>query len=202
MAMKKKFLGLAMAAAIALPASSAYAANNTLTGNVNDTLTQDVKVSGSVKNSQGIAPAGKIEVELPTTMSFTVDQSGTFQGVNYQVKNNSAVGISVAVSDFRETNKDPDNGIVLTPHSENMSTLPRNNVKLALVGNEGHVDLSDTTAIKQKPVILKVDPNASTGTIQLLGDAGKDTGSTNQSKPVETKGVDEEFTLVFEIKKQ
>ena len=44
MAMKKKFLGLAMAAMVALPASSAYAANNnTLTGNLNDTLTQEVK---------------------------------------------------------------------------------------------------------------------------------------------------------------
>lgn len=201
MAMKKKFLGLAMAAMVALPASSAYAANNTLTGTVNDTLTQDVKVSGSVKNSQGIAPAGKIEVELPTTMSFTVDQTGNFQGVNYQVKNNSAVPISVAVSDFRETNNDAENGIVLTRHSEDMSGLPRNNVKLALVGNNGHIDLADSVAISQKPVILNVDPNASTGTIQLLGDAGKDTVS-NKTKPVETTGVDEEFTLVFEIKKK
>lgn len=201
MAMKKKFLGLAMAAAIALPASSAYAANNTLTGTVNETLTQDVKVSGSVKNNQGIAPAGKIEVELPTTMSFTVDQTGNFQGVNYQVKNNSAVGISVAVSDFRETNNDQDNGIVLKKHDAEMSTLPRNNVKLALVGNNGHIDLADSAEIMSKTEILNVAPNASTGTIQLLGDAGKNT-TANQSKPVETTGVDEEFTLVFEIKKK
>ena len=200
MAMKKKFLGLAMAAAIALPASSAYAANNTLTGNVNDTLTQQVKVSGSVKNKQGAAPVGKIEVELPTTMSFTVDQAGTFQGVNYEVKNNSSVGISVAVSDFRETNNDPKNGIVLKQHSEDMSQLPRNNVKLALVGNNGHIDLADKSAISNKTPILNVAPNATTGTIQLLGDAGKNT--LDQSSKVETDGVDEEFTLVFEIKRQ
>lgn len=201
MAMKKKFLGLAMAAMVALPASSAYAANNnTLTGNLNDPLTQEVKVSGSVKNNQGIAPAGKIEVELPTTMSFTVDQTGHFEGVNYQVRNNSAVGISVAVSDFRETNNDSNNGIVLKQHNQNMSNLPRNNVKLALVGNNGHIDLADKSAISSKKPILNVDPNAATGTIQLLGDAGKDT-SDSESK-VETNGVDEEFTLVFEIKKQ
>lgn len=201
MAMKKKFLGLAMAAMVALPASSAYAANNnTLTGNLNDTLTQEVKVSGSVKNNQGVAPAGKIEVELPTTMSFTVDQTGHFEGVNYQVRNNSAVGISVAVSDFRETNNDPDNGIVLKQHSENISQLPRNNVKLALVGNNGHIDLADKSAISRKTPILNVDPNAATGTIQLLGDAGKSTSDSGSK--VETNGVDEEFTLVFEIKKQ
>lgn len=201
MAMKKKFLGLAMAAMVALPASSAYAANNnTLTGNLNDTLTQEVKVSGSVKNNLGVAPAGKIEVELPTTMSFTVDQTGHFEGVNYQVRNNSAVGISVAVSDFRETNNDPNNGIVLKQHSENMSQLPRNNVKLALVGNNGHIDLADKSAISNKTPILNVGPNAATGTIQLLGDAGKST--SDSSSKVETNGVDEEFTLVFEIKKQ
>ena len=201
MAMKKKFLRLAMAAMVALPASSAYAANNnTLTGNLNDTLTQEVKVSGSVKNNLGVAPAGKIEVELPTTMSFTVDQTGHFEGVNYQVRNNSAVGISVAVSDFRETNNDPNNGIVLKQHSENMSQLPRNNVKLALVGNNGHIDLADKSAISNKTPILNVGPNAATGTIQLLGDAGKST--SDSSSKVETNGVDEEFTLVFEIKKQ
>ena len=201
MAMKKKFLGLAMAAMVALPASSAYAANNnTLTGNLNDTLTQEVKVSGSVKNNLGVAPAGKIEVELPTTMSFTVDQTGHFEGVNYQVRNNSAVGISVAVSDFRETNNDPNNGIVLKQHSEHMSQLPRNNVKLALVGNNGHIDLADKSAISNKTPILNVGPNAATGTIQLLGDAGKST--SDSSSKVETNGVDEEFTLVFEIKKQ
>ena len=200
MAMKKKFLGLAMAAMVALPASSAYAANNTLTGNLNDTLTQDVKVSGSVKNNQGVAPAGKIEVELPTTMSFTVDQTGNFQGVNYQVKNNSAVPISVAVSDFRETNNDPNNGIVLQKHGVDMSNLPRNNVKLALVGNNGHIDLADKSAISNKTPILNVAPNATTGTIQLLGDAGKDISASGSK--VETDGVDEEFTLVFEIKKQ
>ena len=201
MAMKKKFLGLAMAAMVALPASSAYAANNnTLTGNLNDTLTQEVKVSGSVKNNQGVAPAGKIEVELPTTMSFTVDQTGHFEGVNYQVRNNSAVGISVAVSDFRETNHDSNNGIVLKQHNEDMSSLPRNNVKLALVGNNGHIDLADKSAISRKTPILNVDPNAATGTIQLLGDAGKYTSES--SSKVETNGVDEEFTLVFEIKKQ
>ncbi len=43
---------------------------------INETLNHNVKVSGSVKNHRGIAPAGKIEVELPTTMSFTVDEDG------------------------------------------------------------------------------------------------------------------------------
>ena len=52
MAMKKKFLGLAMAAMVALPATSVYAWDkngNTLSGNESDIMTQDVTVTGEVK---------------------------------------------------------------------------------------------------------------------------------------------------------
>ena len=56
MAMKKRFLGLAMAAMVAMPASSAYAwtaSGDTLTGNNTDTMTQTVTVTGDIKSSQG-----------------------------------------------------------------------------------------------------------------------------------------------------
>ena len=89
MAMKKKFLGLALATMVALPATSVYAAgdNNIINGVDTQTYTQNVKVSGSVSNKQGIAPAGKIEVELPTSMTFSVDEASNFKGVEYNVQN-------------------------------------------------------------------------------------------------------------------
>ena len=62
MAIKKKFLCLAMAAAIALPASSAYAANNTLTGNSNDKLKQSVTVTGVVNKNDNASPNGTLTV--------------------------------------------------------------------------------------------------------------------------------------------
>ena len=93
MAMKKKFLGLAMAAAIALPASSAYAANNdtTLIFDDTDSRNHQVKVTGSITKDDGAAPAGKIQVELPTTMSFTVNQNGNFKSADYIVNNKSSI---------------------------------------------------------------------------------------------------------------
>ena len=68
MAMKKKFLGLAMAAMVALPATSVYAWDkngDTLSGNESDVMTQDVTVTGEVKSNQGTVAEGRLEVVLP-----------------------------------------------------------------------------------------------------------------------------------------
>ena len=175
MAMKKKFLGLAMAAAIALPASSAYAANNTLTGNSNDKLKQSVTVTGVVNKNDNASPNGTLTVELPTTLSFTVDKDGVFSGAQYQVTNKSSESITVAVAEFSETDYSTTSGIQLqstTKPSDEMQSLGRNNIQLTVAGNN------------------------STGTIHLLGEAGK-----NKTGYAETAGASETFNLVFEIKK-
>ena len=136
MAMKKKFLGLALATMVALPATSVYAAgeNNIINGVDTQTYTQNVKVSGSVSNKEGIAPAGKIEVELPTSMTFSVDEASNFKGVEYNVQNRSSVGVDVLVSEFRAG----DGNITVKPKSEltrDKANLNRSNVYLELVGS-------------------------------------------------------------------
>ena len=103
MAMKKRFLGLAMAAMVAMPASSAYAwtaSGETLTGNDTDIMTQNVTVTGEVKSSQGTVAEGRLEVVLPTSLAFSVDQNGNFTNVNYNVTNNSKCPITVGVQQF------------------------------------------------------------------------------------------------------
>ena len=136
MAMKKKFLGLALAAAVALPATGVYA-DTTIGGNQNDTFTHNVTVSGTVANKEGIAPEGKIEVELPTAMTFRVDQDGNFKGSDFKVQNKSKVGIDVFVDEFR-TNA---GGNITVKKKEELergkTTLNRSNVYLELTGNVG-----------------------------------------------------------------
>ena len=198
MAMKKKFLGLALAAAVALPATSAYANTTTITGNDTETLTHDVTVSGTVRKSNGEAPAGKLEVELPTTMAFTVDEEGNFNGANYKVTNRSAVGIRLSVAEFRET--DPNGGITLNQVSGfNPADKDRANIAMSLDGNvDGNftsVDLSQVTAGTEEDVL---DVGASdAGILSLSGVAG--TKKDNDS--VENNGAKEDFTLVFKVKK-
>lgn len=210
MAMKKRFLGLAMAAMVAMPASSAYAwtaSGETLTGNDTDIMTQNVTVTGEVKSSQGTVAEGRLEVVLPTSLAFSVDQNGNFTNVNYNVTNNSKCPITVGVQQFSETNTKDNEGIVVKDASTtNMSNLPRNNVQMALVGdNNGgtgsrrYVDLgaSETQNLTQAKEILDV-PSNQTKAIQLLGAAGKNKGEDSTIQ----NGTTETFTVVFAVKKK
>lgn len=204
MAMKKKFLGLAMAAMVALPATSVYAAgeNNIISGVDTQTYTQNVTVTGEVKSSQGTVAQGRLEVILPTSLAFSVDQEGNFTNVDYSVTNNSPCAITVGVQQFSETNTKTDEGIVVKDASTNMSDLPRNNVQMALVGDNGntgskrYVDLgaADTQNLAQPKEILDV-PSNQTKVIKLLGNAGKD-------KSTVQNGTTETFTVVFAVKKK
>ena len=205
MAMKKKFLGLAMAAMVALPAA-AYA--DTVQWNEGDTKDVEVTVSGSVKSSTGIAPQGKLEVELPVSMEFSVDQNGTFTGTSYNVTNRSQHDVAVSVADFTETNKQ--GGIKLLDKNQ-LSTLntsgKRNEVIMALVGdNNQYVDLGNFNANKGTE-ILTVKGNNGVGTIELTGLAGKaaigtDSPHTPANGVDDNAGVAETFKLVFQITKK
>ena len=200
MAMKKKFLGLAMAAMVALPAA-AYA--DTAQWNEGETKDVNVTVSGSVKSNTGIAPQGKLEVELPVSMDFSVDQNGTFSGTSYKVTNRSQHDVAVSVADFKETNKQ--GGIKLlgtSALSELNSTGKRNEVIMALVGDGNeYVDLGDfnKTTDSQKNLLV-VPKNNGVGTIRLEGIAGTEDMDTVGNVSNNT-GVAETFELVFQIKK-
>ena len=209
MAMKMRFLGLAMAAMVAMPASSAYAwtANeDTLTGNNTETMTQNVTVTGDIKSSQGTVSQGRLEVILPTTMAFSIDQSGNFTDVNYKVTNNSPEAISVGVQQFRKTKAT--GGMTLHDEHEttSMATLGRDHVQMALVGDNGggdttrYVDLgaSATQNLTSTQPLINVE-SKQTGIIQLLGNAGK---NTSNESPELQKGITEQFTIVFEVKKK
>lgn len=209
MAMKKRFLGLAMAAMVAMPASSAYAwtasaDGDTLTGNNTETMTQNVTVTGDIKSSQGTVSQGRLEVILPTTMAFSIDQSGNFTNVNYKVTNNSPEAISVGVQQFRKT-KTTGGMTLKNKDTSDMATLTRDNVQMALVGdNNGgttrYVDLGDpaTQNLQTTKPLIDVE-SKQTGIIQLLGNAGKNT--TSESEELR-KGITEQFTIVFEVKKK
>lgn len=209
MTMKKRFLGLAMAAMVALPATTAYA-NTTATIQGDDTQTLDhtVRVSGSVSNKQGSAPAGKIQVELPTAMSFAVDEASNLTGANYTVKNKSNVDVRLSVAEFRQANGT--GGITVEESSSfTPESKDRSHVTLTLDGRVDNtitsVDLggimNDTSGTEED--ILDVAAN-NTGMITLSGEAGTKevNGSDSQPDGVDKNGAKGEFSLVFKIKKK
>ena len=202
MTMKKRFLGLAMAAMVALPATTAYA--NTIQGSENSPLNHSVTVSGSVRNEAGVAPEGIIEVELPTSMQFQVDQEGVFTGSQFTVTNKSKSNIDVSVASFSETN--PNGGIKLLPMDDStFEQKTRDYVGLQLSGNVNNtVDLANfgkSSSANNK--LLTVNGDNGVGIITLDGKAGKSKGSESSrtKSEVEQNGIKEDFSLVFQIKK-
>lgn len=188
--MKKKVLSLLMAAAVigttAVPAyAQTYEANDT------QTIDANVTVTGTVSDRQGTAPAGKIQVEVPTTLSFTVDQAGNFDAPTYTISNKSSVPVSVTVGSFKETING--GGITVLGHGQDLSNSDRSNVKLALKGNNGYVDLATVNTDE----VISIIAESNSDTIQLLGEAG----TAAQSVDVDDKGASEDFNLVFKIKK-
>ena len=199
MAMKKKFLGLAMAAMVALPAA-AYA--DTFQWNEGETKDVEVTVSGSVKSNTGIAPQGKLEVELPVSMDFSVDKNGTFTGTSYNVTNRSQSKVAVSVANFTEENTQGGITILSTSEKGTIDSKERDNVIMALIGdNNKYIDLGNfDKAVDSAKELLVVDKNNGVGTIQLAGVAGKQ-AITTKGNVDDTTGVAETFKLVFQIKK-
>ena len=214
MAMKKKFLGLALAAAVALPATTAYAANDTQSIEMgkNDTQNVTVPVSGSVRNKQGAAPEGRIEVELPTKMAFTVDEEGNLSRTNYTIQNRSKdESIDVSVASFSggsTATAGGSDGIKLHPSgtvSSNPSEKYRNEIELKLTNSKENkeIDLGGFNTSGGNGTKLATINAGETKSIVLSGVAG--TKESNQvgsgNTDVDSKGANEEFNLVFSIKK-
>jgi hypothetical protein len=222
MAMKKKFLGLALAAAVALPATSVYAAPNVtevddkkvLNMEATDTGNVTVPVTGTVKKSDGSLPEGKIEVELPTAMAFIVDQNGGVTETEYTISNNSKnVDIKLSVDSFTGGFSGSDgsgDGIkIMTEDAlteDNKNQHYRNQVSLTLTKTNGvdTLDLGNVNKLTETEKVLgKIDAGTHTK-LKLKGRAGSK-ASTGASLPagtdVDTKGAQQEFSLVFSIKK-
>ena len=215
MAMKKKFLGLALAAAVALPATSAYAANDTQSIEMgkNDTQNVTVPVSGSIRNKAGQAPEGRIEVELPTKMAFTVDEDGNLPSTTYTIQNRSQeVAIDVSVATFSGGSTATEGGSdgiklhqsgTVTGHREEKY---RNEIELKLTNakdSSKNIDLGNFKSLNESQRLLATVASGETNSIVLSGVAGtKDSNQVGSGNTdVDSKGANEEFNLVFSIKK-
>ena len=226
MAMKKKFLGLALAAAVALPATGVYAydVNPSADGkkqllemDKDETGEVTIPINGIVENKQGQVP-DRIEVELPSKMSFVVDPNGNLPSTKYTIKNNSAnVDIQLAVSSFKggttNTGDGSTGGIQLLSKSNftgsgGADAKYRNQISLELSkidASQSAIDLGDFRQLDPDAKKLGRINAQGTADLWLRGKAGTkaSTGadSANTQTDVDSKGAQEDFELVFSISK-
>ncbi len=203
--MKKKFLALALAAAVMAPTTSAFADvvlsgdKQTVGGTEVDTgYSADVEVQGSVSRANGLGPAGKIEVELPLATTFTVNKDGDFKGSQFEIRNLGGENVNVSVESFTEGNSAGGIEIDSAMDESGRENKGRNTVRLYLQhtieGNTGGFDLNSTVTGEEVGNI-KAGKSAS---FSILGIAGK---KKDNNEKVEQDGVQESFTLRFRIKK-
>ena len=195
MAMKKKFLPLLMAGMVVVGTTGLVNADTTdtttVTGNNTQTLQSSVTVSGSVTTSQGVAPEGKLTVELPTRMAFAVDQSGNLTGGTYTVKNSSKDNIDVYVSEFKKTS-----GNIELVDNISSGTSNRSQVKLTLTGDQvSPVNLKTIETNPQDTLLAEIGANDSESII-LGGEAGTQSDAT-----IDRDGATGQFNMVFKVKK-
>jgi hypothetical protein len=218
MAMKKKFLGLALATMVAIPATSVYATGTT--GTTQDTQKIEseansenvtVPVTGTVTNKQGEAPQ-KIEVELPSKMAFIVDENGDVAETTYKISNKSQnVDLELSVGAFRGGLTSTDgtgNGIQLVSKTEMTSKkdeLFRNQVSLLLSNNDANgnkeVDLGNYRSLNANDKKLGQIGAGQNTLLKLTGQGGVKTITKSDKSDVDSKGAEQKFDLVFSITK-
>lgn len=164
---------------------------NTAIGNSGTPLDTNVTMMGSVSTDNGTASAGRIEVELPSSMNFMVDKLGNFTTAsNYSIENRSDCNIDVFVTGFAESS--PNDGIFIK-ENDVQDTEARNNINLKLTGNTGYTKLHSKINSEIKIANIKSTERI---LLTLEGKAGKSTTST-----IDDKGVSENFTIMFRINK-
>lgn len=209
MAMKKKFLGLALAAAVALPATGVYANGTTSNGATHNLIQsaspQDqsvettIPVNGEVLNSDN--KSGKIQVEIPTAMAFAVKSDSKIEGTQYEVRNLGADSIDISVASFTKStgNIDIHTEAEISGDTDG-STYTRKDVSLILNGSASgvkkSVDLGKINQGQMSENQVATIPANGNQTITLTGTAG-----TKNDQNLDDSGTDGSFKLSFRISK-
>lgn len=208
MSMKKKFLALALAGVVSMPVVANASTNvNNFQGENTKPLDAEMTIKGSVDNAQGQAPAGKLQVELPTSVSFTVDQAGTFQSAStFKITNKGTDPIDVKVEQFTDSRT---GGISVVKRNvvggANRNQKNRATVSILLNGNTGSsVDLADVMAGTPADLVSDLAGGDSIN-IGIDGLAGTKAESSSvdstTTASLDAAGTSEDFTLRFVVRK-
>lgn len=186
------------------------ASSGNITGS--DTIEQrhEISITGNVVSDSGEMPSGRFQVVVPTTASFTVNQSGEFLTVPFTIKNEGYQNIDVYA--YRFIDVDGIEGINVKRELEittNQNNVTRSDISLNILGNQriayfktenrdstnsGIYENSELTnpATSEGIKVLSIKPN-SNGTLTLQGQAGKKSN-------IDT-AISNTFTLILKIKK-
>lgn len=167
-----------------------------------------ISITGNIVSDTGEMPSGTLQVVVPTTASFTVDNNGKFIGTTITIRNQGYQNIDVYAYKFIDV--DGSEGINVKPKSEVTDKSSRSNIEMNLSGNNGtayfktedktssnsgvYQNLELTTPASSDGIKILEIPSNSNGILNLQGKAGK--------APLKTDtAISNTFTLILKIKK-
>lgn len=187
---------------------SSFRNSQTITESKDVERNVEVKVEGRIADDQGTLPTGNYNITIPSKVVFSVDQAGTFNGVELPIVNNGDDAINIKVANFIDTDGD-ETGIKLNL-TDDLSvksikaTKQRNEINLTLQGNVKKVFLgngqvkdklgSNSNDLKNE-VIAEIAAKE-TRALQLSGHAG----TVELGRGVSS--ISNNFTLTFKISKK
>lgn len=187
--------------------NSLRSSSGNITGSDTTEQKYDISITGNVLNDKGEMPSGTLQVVVPTTASFTVDNNGKFIGTDITIRNQGHQNIDVYVYKFIDV--DRSEGINVKSKSEVTDESSRSSVEMSISGknstayfktedkissNSGVYQNSELTipASSDGIKISSISAN-SEGKLTLQGEAGK---KSNIDTAISNK-----FTLILKIKK-
>ena len=176
----------------------------------NDSVEQQISITGNIADENGIIKPGVVQVTVPTRALFTVDKDGKFVGSYINIKNSGYEALDIYAYKFKDvTGESYINVKSEEDISTNSSNTERNNVSLKISGkwstayfkteelsskNSGvYKNLQLTDMSNEGVKISTVDAN-STDKLILSGTAGKKTSNSDTA-------ISDTFTLILKIKK-
>lgn len=169
-----------------------------------------VSITGNVADSNGNIKPGTVQIEIPTSISFTVDKEGDFIAPVIKIKNNGQEKVEVYVYKFIDSNGSA--GIDIKSEEniiEDIDNTARNKISLGIRGSEATAYFK-TESIASNECGIYRDANLnekatdgikvlevyreSSGNLYLEGKAGK------QELEVDA-AIRENFTLILKFKR-
>lgn len=182
------------------------------TSNKKDDKTYNVTITGSIDNNKGESPSGTLQLTVPTSMAFIIDNKGNFKSSSITIKNNGIDKVDVYAYKFIDNDGERNINIrAMTEFSDNLDEISRNDLALYIYGNSKFAYLktesigsSNSGVYKDKALkilgdaddgvkISTVNPGLS-DELKLVGISGK--------KDIEIDtAIKNDFVLILKVKK-
>lgn len=182
------------------------------TSNKKDDKTYNVTITGSIDNNKGESPSGTLQLTVPTSMAFIIDNKGNFKSSSITIKNGGLEKVDVYAYKFIDNDGERNINIKsMTEFDNNLDEIPRNNLSLYIYGNSEFayfksesIASGNSGVYKDKALQMSGDTNYGvkistvnpglSDELKLVGISGK--------KEIETDtAISNTFTLILKVKK-